>query len=409
MAAKIYDAIVIGAGPAGASAARTLTSGGMETLLLEKKNLPRHKMCSGILSHWAVDFINRNFGVIPESAYSADVPFLTGFAAHSPSLPDGVFLKAANPVPNIWRKDFDFFLAERSGAAIKDSLKVEGVEPEGDRYRVICRRFGKDGRRANTSFRARYVVAADGTNSRAVWTMLPDAYEGIPRGAGLQVHYRGTVDLSPGHYHMFFYPGMGWYTWASLKDGQIRIGAASLGDQKASQNHEKFLGILKDKHGLKIKSTIRREGMSGPMLTPYNRFVLGIDNFLVVGDAAGFMHQGGEGISCALTSGDLAGQAVLNADAGRTKAADLYRASARDEVELCLDQLNPLRMLLKMPMRIDYLSVLREYRPRDLFSLLRDIRSFMTQDLGIDNKMVGKILKKNIVHHLVRGTYPVAL
>jgi len=409
MAVKVYDAVVIGAGPAGASAARTLTSGGMGTLLLEKKKLPRHKMCSGILSHWAVDFIHRNFGVIPESAYSSEVPFLTGFAAHLPSLPEAIFMKAGNPVPNIWRRDFDFFLAEKSKTPIRDGIKVESVEPEGNLYRVNCRRLRKDGRPGKSTFRARHVVAADGTNSRAVWTMLPGAYDRVPRVSGIQVHYHGKIDISPRHYHIFFYPGMGWYSWASIKDGQIRVGAAATGGQKANRNHEMFLDLLKKRYGLKIKSTIRREGTSGPILTPFNTFILGKDNFLVVGDAAGFMHQGGEGISCALTSGHLAGQAIIESEAEGQKALDRYRVVVRDEVELCLDQLNPFRLLMKMPMRIDYLSLLKEYRPRELYLMLRDFRAFMAQDTGIDTKMTGRILRNNIFHHLVYGRYPVNL
>ena len=65
MARKKWDAIVIGAGPAGASAARTLVAGGLDCLLIEKKKLPRHKMCSGILSRWTIDFVHRKFGAIP--------------------------------------------------------------------------------------------------------------------------------------------------------------------------------------------------------------------------------------------------------------------------------------------------------------------------------------------------------
>jgi len=44
---KIYDAIVIGAGPAGAAAAYFLARSGKSVLLLEKRTLPRHKSCAG--------------------------------------------------------------------------------------------------------------------------------------------------------------------------------------------------------------------------------------------------------------------------------------------------------------------------------------------------------------------------
>ena len=79
MARKKWDTIVIGAGPAGASAARTLVAGGLDCLLIEKKKLPRHKMCSGILSRWTVDFVHRKFGAIPRDVYCKP-NFLSGFA-----------------------------------------------------------------------------------------------------------------------------------------------------------------------------------------------------------------------------------------------------------------------------------------------------------------------------------------
>jgi len=45
-----YDAVVVGAGPAGAMTAYHLSRGGLKVLLLEKKRLPRFKLCGGCLS-----------------------------------------------------------------------------------------------------------------------------------------------------------------------------------------------------------------------------------------------------------------------------------------------------------------------------------------------------------------------
>jgi len=409
MPEKKYDAIVIGAGPAGASAARTLTAGGMSALLIEKKKLPRHKMCSGILSHWSVDFTQRHFGVIPESAYSGEIPFLRGFSAHFPSVSEPVLLDNRSPVPNIRRKDFDFFLAEKSGAAIKDGLMMEDIKTEKGGYAVSCKRFGKNGRAAKTTLRVKYLVAADGSNSRAVWRMFPEARKGLPMTGGIQIHYRGKIDLDPEYYHVFFYPGLGFYTWASVKDGLIWIGNAGMGENKPARLHEKYLEMLKKNYGLEIQETVFREGMSAHILAPYNKFILGTENFLVAGDAAGFMHQGGEGISCALTSGHLAGQAILEAEKNHGRAHDIYRVIARGEVELCLDQFNPLKMFMKFPFRIDFVSLLKNYTPRGFFLTTRDFRAFMSQDTGVDKKILGRIAKQNMIHHLIRGHYPVEL
>ncbi|MBW1766293.1 MAG: FAD-dependent monooxygenase, partial [Deltaproteobacteria bacterium] len=52
-----YDVIIIGSGPAGSSAAKSLTQRGLETLILEKEKLPRYKCCSGVLFGEAQELI----------------------------------------------------------------------------------------------------------------------------------------------------------------------------------------------------------------------------------------------------------------------------------------------------------------------------------------------------------------
>ncbi|MBP2030815.1 flavin-dependent dehydrogenase [Methanohalophilus levihalophilus] len=60
----MYDVIVVGAGPAGATAARKTAKAGLKTLLLEKSRLPRVKVCGGGVSMQTVS----NLGIcIPES------------------------------------------------------------------------------------------------------------------------------------------------------------------------------------------------------------------------------------------------------------------------------------------------------------------------------------------------------
>jgi flavin-dependent dehydrogenase len=62
---EYYDAIVIGAGPAGCSAARALTHDGFKTLLLERERLPREKTCGGVVSAEALARVEQRFGPLP--------------------------------------------------------------------------------------------------------------------------------------------------------------------------------------------------------------------------------------------------------------------------------------------------------------------------------------------------------
>ena len=45
----MYDVIVVGAGPTGATAAKTLADSRLKVLLVERMKLPRYKSCSGVL------------------------------------------------------------------------------------------------------------------------------------------------------------------------------------------------------------------------------------------------------------------------------------------------------------------------------------------------------------------------
>ena len=295
MTEKRYDAIIIGAGPAGASAARTLVAGGMRPLLIEKKRLPRQKMCSGILSHWTVSFVHRKFGPIPEEVYGHP-SFLDGVTLHFPSLSRPVVVPSREPIPNVWRSRLDHFLAQASGAEIRDGHELLNIEPESGGFRVLCRHIPKKGRARTLSFQSRYVVAADGGNSRSIKRLMPEAVRGMPYGTGMQLHYRGEIDLDPRKYNVFFHLDMGFYAWANIKDEDIHVGVGGIGNRKLPPYHARFLSLLKERHGFKIRETILREGMAGLVLGPLNVFVLGKGDFLAAGDAAGFVHQGGVGI-----------------------------------------------------------------------------------------------------------------
>ncbi len=405
MAFKSYDAIVIGAGPAGSAASRALIQGGMKTLLIEKKKLPRRKMCSGLLSRWSVDFVHTHFGPIPENVYT-ETPFLKGFGFNFPSLSETVLAPTKHPIPYVRRDRFDCFLAERSGAEIKDGVRLTGIEPEKDGFRILCERLRKDGKSARVTFRARYAVAADGANSRAVKCVLPDARSGMPLTTAIQKFYRGEIDLDPDYFHLVFHLGVGFFPWVNMKGERVVVGVSGLEHRKAIRYFDNLVSVLQRQCGLKIKTVLREEAMAGYMMAYLNHFVLGQGNFLAAGDAAGFIH-GAEGISAALVSGDLAAHAILRADEIGGKAVDLYRRSVRAEVNRCLDQLNPLRMSKDAPMVVDGRAFREKLSLKTVHLVYRDLKAFAAQDIGLKESGIGKILKQNMIHHLVHRRYPI--
>ncbi len=76
---QIFDVIVVGGGPGGSVAAKRCAEAGFGTLLIEKKELPRDKVCTGmVMGAWAHDIIRQDFGDIPDAVLT-DPPILTGW------------------------------------------------------------------------------------------------------------------------------------------------------------------------------------------------------------------------------------------------------------------------------------------------------------------------------------------
>src|SRR3954447_7764472 len=61
-----YDAIVVGAGPAGSSSARSLAAGGARVLLLDKARFPRDKPCGGGVTVRAADVLGVDISPVVE-------------------------------------------------------------------------------------------------------------------------------------------------------------------------------------------------------------------------------------------------------------------------------------------------------------------------------------------------------
>ncbi|MBE9178452.1 geranylgeranyl reductase family protein [Oculatella sp. LEGE 06141] len=146
----MYDCIVVGAGPAGGSAAYHLAKRGRSVLILEKESLPRYKPCGGGVSPQVAQWFDFDFS--PAISIKVDAIRCTW------KMGDPVDAKLNTPEP-IWmvRRDvFDHFLvqqAQKQGAELKDSIEVTGIEFKSDRWQVNT---------SNGPFEARYLIAADG-------------------------------------------------------------------------------------------------------------------------------------------------------------------------------------------------------------------------------------------------------
>src|SRR6266850_470995 len=150
----VHDVAVVGAGPAGASAARVLAEAGARVVLLEKRDVPRYKTCGGGL-------VGRALRGLPASVRDDVEAAVVARTCHPADLDlghDGLRFRARRERPLIsmvMRDRFDAALvaaAARAGAEVRPRCAVRAVTVETDRTRLET----TDG-----SVVARFVVAAD--------------------------------------------------------------------------------------------------------------------------------------------------------------------------------------------------------------------------------------------------------
>ena len=112
----MYDAVVVGAGPAGAAAAKALCEAGRRVLLVERFRLPRYKSCSGILIKKSLGLVKQYFGEEVPSAVCCAPVENRGMIFTDDKGGEYAFRQEGR---NVWRGAFDGWLvakAAESGA-----------------------------------------------------------------------------------------------------------------------------------------------------------------------------------------------------------------------------------------------------------------------------------------------------
>ena len=360
------DVLVVGAGPAGATAARALASAGVSTLLLDRAAFPRHKPCGGALSARAVT----RFPYLSSALPRISTHWISRLHLEGPT-GTSVRLESRRPAALMIRRvEFDRLLvdlASEAGASIVEQAEVIEAAHRGSRLEVRTR----DGRR----FTGRYLIAADGVHSVTARRLgLVDAW---PRSS-LAID---MMEETPARVLRAVDPGTLWVRYgarASRRDGDsalwegyayvfpkrehtnVGIGyllpayrAASPGPAYASQRA--FVNELIDTGVLSGASA--RECFT-PFLIPVAgpRREVARGPVLLAGDTAGFVNGlTAEGIYYAMVSGELAGKAIVRALGVRRGAdpAAWYTAASRAEIGSELrDSIRLQRYLFGDPSRV---------------------------------------------------------
>ena len=327
---KEYDVVIAGSGPSGAAAAKGLINEGLSVLVLEKKKLPRYKICSGIIFRKSQDITEKYFGEIPKSAYVTP-ELLKGvrFWSDSENYKDYPFTKDGDGAPNVWRSEYDHWLVKNSGAEIKDSSALIDFSDIGDYVLLKVYDVLND---KVTEIKCKYLISAEGGKSVVRAKLGPEFENGLKWFVACQNYYEGSSDLDPDFYHGFLDPRYGEvYAWFSVKDGLQIFGTAVAKGKKIKPFLLKFTELLEKKFALKRGKIVRKSGCIGNNMCPEGKFCLGKSNIFLVGEAAGFLNAFGEGISCALSTGLFVAEAISKGIKSNNNVLELYTELTKRE------------------------------------------------------------------------------
>jgi geranylgeranyl reductase family protein len=312
-----YDAIVVGAGPAGSVTAYRLARAGASVLLLDKARFPRDKPCGGGLTIRAVKELP--FAVDPVVEHIVDrlrlrLRYGPGYERES----DGPLILMTQ------RRLLDEYLAAQAaeaGAEFRDGTKVTAVAEDGDGYELA---LGEE------TVRATAVVGADGANgmcARQLGLGATPVY-----GVALEGNLRNT-ELGADTYERTAVIELatlpGGYGWVFPKGDHVNLGVG--GWERTGPTLRDHLRLLCRRHGVDERRLESVRGHRLPLRPPEAPLARG--RALLVGDAAGLVDPlSGDGMYEAFVSARLASEAVSDVLTGRTAGVDGYDGRLRQSL-----------------------------------------------------------------------------
>ena len=332
-----YDVVIVGAGPAGAGAAKAISDSGMKTLIVERDKLPRYKMCSGIVFPSSRKFIETNFGNLPEEIMCMP-KMIKGnrvFFDNDSDVMDVPF-NAFDPGDdldeegfNTWRSDLDNWLCRQSDAVIVDDCRFDGYEMAGADYIVGLTHKGQ-----KVSVKAKYLIGCDGTLSRVRRSAFPGFDEKIVQVPNYEEYYTGDIDLEPGWLYLFMDRRVtGYFATVFHKDDRIAVVTGVNQKESPKEYFKVFREHLEKRHGLVVKETAAKHAIVLQDMNAQKNYCMGKDNLLLAGEAGGFL-RGGEGITSSLISGKAAGDAVLASSKNGKPALNFFKEFSAEEVAM---------------------------------------------------------------------------
>jgi flavin-dependent dehydrogenase len=332
-----YQAIIIGAGPAGSTAATVLAQHGHRVLLLEKEQFPRYRVGESLLPYCY--FPLERIGMIDQMRASRfvekhSVQFVT--ADGKVSAPFYFFQHFDHPAAKTWqvvRSEFDSLLLEnarekqvdvRQGFAVTDFLREEGKV-------VGVRAIDEAGEQHE--FRAPVTVDATGRNALAMSKNRWRKWDPQLNKVAIWTYFKGAVrdpGLEAGSTTVAYIPEKGWFWYIPLPDDMVSVGIVGESGylfRNTKDLPEIFCREIGNNEW--IKDHLTPATQQGEYFVTkefsYRSEYCAEDGLVLVGDAFAFLDPVfSSGVYLALRSGELAADAIHEALASGEVSADAF-------------------------------------------------------------------------------------
>jgi geranylgeranyl reductase family protein len=294
-----YDVAIIGAGPAGSTAAYRLATAGASVLLLDKATFPRDKPCGGGVTGRAARLLP--FSIEPVVEDVADrlecgLRYRHRFTR-----------RARAPLAYMTqRRRLDHFLLQKAaeaGAEVREGETADARELD-----------------------ARIVIGADGCNgSSAKQLGLAD---GVVHGVALEANYPHEARYA-GAMVLQIAVIRGGYGWIFPKGDHINVGVGGNAEEGSRLRAE--LRRMCEAYGIDPDAASETRGYRLPMRRADTRLARGLT--AVIGDAAGLVDPlSGDGMYEAFLSAQLVTEAALDVLAGRAETLEPYQEAVERRI-----------------------------------------------------------------------------
>lgn len=321
-----YDALIIGAGPAGSSAAAVLAKSGRNVLVLEKEKFPRYHIGESLLPYCY--FPLERLGVldkIKQAGYTDkySVQFVNPMGKVSaPFYFDQHMQHKASRTWQVPRDQFDQIMldhAREQGANAQDGVAVKDLIVEnGATVGVVI----EDPQKNRKELRAPFTIDASGRNSIAIAKNRWRKMDPKLNKASIWTRYKGAKrdeGKNAGATTVAYIPENGWFWYIPLPNNLISVGLVAERDYLYRDGRDLDAIFQRE---IKSNAWIENHLSIGERCSDYwatgeysyRSEYCSADGLVLVGDAYAFLDPVfSSGVLLALLSGELAGQAVHKA------------------------------------------------------------------------------------------------